>query len=215
MRRIGRVLAGLAIFCAAACSLGTVLEPTADPSKFFVLTPVDSAMHGIPITYSSGGVTRPLEIGLGPIKFPAYLQRPEMVTRSSPTQVELSPVNRWAEPLDKDFVSVLAQDLMVQIGAHIVTFPWYRPTNLDYQVTVDITQFDTDTKGNAVLNGRWEIKDPNTGELLKSGEIRQSESALAGETRAATLSRALGVVSTQLADAIRNTKHPPPAPKMS
>ncbi len=215
MMRIGGVLMGLAIFCAASCSLGTVLEPTADPSKFFVLSPADTASRGVPITYSSGGVSRPLEIGLGPVKFPAYLERPEMVTRSSPTQVELSPINRWAEPLQKDFVSVLAQDLMVQLGAHIVTFPWYRPTNLDYQVTVDITQFDTDTKGNAVLNGRWEIKDPNTGELLKSGQIGQTESALAGETHAATLSRALGAVSTELADAIRNTKHPPPAPKTS
>ena len=214
MMRIGRVLMGLAIFCAASCSLGTVLEPTADPSKFFVLTPIDSASREVPITYDSGGVNRPLEIGLGPVKFPAYLERPEMVTRSSPTQVELSPINRWAEPLQKDFVSVLAQDLMIQLGAHIVTFPWYRPTNLDYQVTVDITRFDTDTKGSAELNGRWEVKDPNTGDLLKSGEIRQTEAAQGSETRAATLSRALGHLSTQLADTIRTTKHPP-APKES
>ncbi len=136
-----------------------------------------------------------------------------MVTRSSPNRVDLSEIDRWAEPLDKNFVSVLGQNLMILLGAHVTTFPWYRPTTLDYQITVDVTRFDTDTKGTAQIIGRWEIKDPNTGEVLKSGEINITDPARSGESRASTLSRALGDLSVQLADAVRATPHPPPRVK--
>lgn len=212
MRGLRIALACGAIMCLTACSLGTVLEPTKDPSQFYVLTPTDSSARGVPITYSGTGGARQLEIGLGPVKFPAYLARPEIVTRSSPNQVDLSEINRWAEPLEKNFVSVLGQDLMILLGAHVTTFPWYRPTNLDYQMTVDITRFDTDLKGTAQIIGRWEIKDPNHGDVLNSGEINLSDTARSEETPAATLSRALGDLSAQLADAIRATKHPAPPP---
>jgi len=208
MRRLPVALACVALFGIAACSLGTVLQPTADPSKFYVLTPMDVSARGIPITYSASRGPRELELGLGPVKFPAYLSRLELVTRSSPNQVDLSSIDRWAEPLDKNFVGVLGQNLMTLLGAHVTTFPWFRPTNLDYQITVDITRFDTDSHGTARVIGRYEIKEPNSGGLLNSGELDVTESAHAGEATAATLSRALGDVSTQLADAIRATKHP-------
>jgi uncharacterized protein len=194
----------------AGCSIGTILQPTKDPSQFYVLAPMDASARGVPITYSATAGQRALEIGLGPVKLPAYLERPEIVTRSSPNKVDLSEFNRWAEPLDKNFVSVLAQNLTTLLGAHVTTFPWYRPINLDYQITVEVTRFDTDSQGTAQAFGRWEIKDPNTGEVRNSGQLNITETAQAGETPAATLSRALGDLSEQLADAIRAAK--PPAP---
>ena len=208
MRRLPVALACVAVFCLAACSLGTVLQPTADPSKFYVLTAVDASARGVPITYGAGGGSKELEIGLGPVKFPAYLARPEIVTRSSPNQVDLSEINRWAEPLDKNFVSVLGQNLMTELGAHVTAFPWYRPFAFDYQITVDMMRFDTDSQGTARAIGRWEIKDPNNGAVLNSGELNVTETAHSGETAATTLSRALGDVSTQLADALRATHRP-------
>jgi uncharacterized protein len=213
MRRLRTALVCVAIMSMAACSLGTVLQPTADPSEFYVLTAVDASARGVPITYSAAAGPKELEIGLGPVNFPAYLARPEMVTRSAPNQVDLSEINRWAEPLDKNFVSVLGQNLMTMLGAHVSTFPWYRPTALDYQITVNVTRFDTDSKGTARVIGRWEIKDPNDGEMLNSGELNITEPAQTNETTAATLSRALGEVSTQLADSIRATKPRAPHPQ--
>ena len=43
MRRLPLMFVCLAALCAAACSLGTVLQPTADLSKFYVLTPIDQS----------------------------------------------------------------------------------------------------------------------------------------------------------------------------
>ncbi len=213
MTRLRLGLACAAILCVAGCSVGELLQPAKDPSQFFVLTPMEASARGVPITYGAGRGAREIDIGLGPVKFPAYLARPEIVTRSSPNKVDLSEINRWAEPLDKNFVSVLGQNLMTLLGAHVTTFPWYRPISLDYQITMDITGFDTDSKGTADIMGRWEIKDPNGGDVLNSGEINLSDPARSGETPPATLSRALGAVSAQLADAIRATKHPAPRAK--
>ena len=212
MRRLRVALACLAILFMAACSIGTILQPTRDLSQFYVLTPMDASARGVPITYSGTGGARELEIGLGPVKFPAYLARAEIVTRSSPNKVDFSEIDRWAEPLDRNFVSVLSQNLTMLLGAHVITFPWYRPAKLDYQITLEITRFDTDSNGAAQVVGRWEIKDPNTGDVLNSGESNFTEQARSGETPAVTLSRALGDLSAQLADAIRSTKHPPPPP---
>jgi uncharacterized lipoprotein YmbA len=215
MRRIPVALACFVILLCAACSLGTVLQPTKDLSQFFMLTSMDAPARGVPITYSVGGTSRPLEIGLGQVKFPAYLSRQAIVTRSSPNQVDFSSMDRWAEPLDKNFVSVLGQNLSTLLGARVTTFPWFLPTNLDYQITLDLTRFDTDSKGTARVIGRWEIKDPNTGDLLNSGNLDITEPAQGNETVAATLSRAAGDVSTQLADAVRVTPHPAVPPKDS
>src|ERR1700733_3369720 len=198
----------LAITLLAGCSVTSLLEPRKDSSQFYVLTPIDSAAHGVPITYSGGAAHNEITLGLGPVKFPAYLAREEIVTRSSPNKIDLSDTNRWAEPLDKNFVTVIGQNLTVLMGAHVKTFPWYRPANLDYQIALDIARFDTDSKGTAEIVGRWEIEDPDTGDVLNSGEINLVEPAQSGETNAATLSRAAGDLSTQLAEAIRATKHP-------
>ena len=155
----------------AACSVGTILQPTRDPSQFYVLTPMDASARGVPITYSGTGGPRELEIGLGPVKFPAYLARAEIVTRSSPNKVDFSEIDRWAEPLDKNFVSVLSQNLTMLLGAHVITFPWYRPAKLDYQITLEITRFDTDSNGAAQVVGRWEIKDPEHRRCSELGRI--------------------------------------------
>jgi uncharacterized lipoprotein YmbA len=178
-----------------------------------VLTAIDSSAHGVPITYSSAEGRREIAIGLGPVKFPAYLAREEIVTHSSPNKLDISDINRWAEPLDKNFVTVLAQNLTVLLGAHVKTFPWYRPANLDYQIALDITRFDTDSKRTAQIIGRWEIEDPDNGTALNFGEINLIDPARSGETNAETLSRALGDLSMQLADAVRATKHPAPPTK--
>lgn len=201
----------LALWCVlivmwSGCSPLSVLEPRKDPSEFYVLTPIDSPPPSAPLAV--GRSRRPLAIGVGPIKMPAYLARLEIVTRSSPNRIDLSDKDRWAEPLDKNFTNVLSQNLTSILSAHVVTFPWYRPIDLDYQVTMEISRFDTDDKGTAQLVGRWEIKDPDTGAILNSGETNLSEPAQAGETQAATLSRALGDLSQQLADAIRASHRP-------
>ena len=65
---------------AAGCS---PLAPRPDQSKFFILTPLSDG-SGPAETPASSNADSPLTIGVGPIDFPDYLRRLEVVTRESP-----------------------------------------------------------------------------------------------------------------------------------
>lgn len=191
---------------AAAC--GPLLPPRPDRSEFFVLTPIPGSQPSAPLTLSH--TANGLTLGLGPVKFPEYIDRPEMVTRASANRLELSDHNRWAEPLKKNFIRVLAQDLTAVTGARQVsTFPWFHPATFDYQVAVDVSQFDTDSSNKAQLIAHWEIRDPQTSELLSSGDSNIAETAQGGESAASTLSRAVGDFSRELAQAIQAVESRP------
>lgn len=199
-------LCSLLMLSLAACS--TVLAPRPDQSRFFVLTPISETAPSAPLTL--GRSTNALTLGLGPVKFPEYVERPEMVTRVTPNRLELSDNDRWAEPLKKNFIRVLAQDLTTVTGARQVsTFPWFHPATFDYQVAVDVSRFDTDPAAGAQLIAHWEIRDPQTGELLSSGDSNIGETAQSGESAASTLSRAVGDLSRELAHAIQSVEARP------
>ncbi|MGH7913651.1 MAG: PqiC family protein, partial [Candidatus Binataceae bacterium] len=120
----GRLSVIVAAVALGALAAGGCFSPRPDPSKFFVLTPIGSAAAN---SIAPTGLTASssLTIGIGPIKLPGYLDRDEVVTRVSPNRLELSNMDRWAEPLDNNFKQVIAQDLTQSLGTHSITFyPW-------------------------------------------------------------------------------------------
>jgi hypothetical protein len=130
-RNLASLMIGLAL---AGCS---PLAPRPNYTKYFVLAPVTDTAAAVP-----AGST--LAIGLGPVAFPGYLERIQVVTRSSPTQIELSPVGRWGEPLDKNFKRVLAENLTRLLGTcRIEEYPWSHEAKVDYQVAIQVENFET------------------------------------------------------------------------
>ncbi len=196
----------LTIFALCAVALAGCLSPRRDESKFFVLSPV----HGDPVGIATASSAQTL-IGLGPVKLPAYLDRQEVVTRVAPNRLELSSIDRWAEPLDTDFTRILAQDLSSDLGTQRITFfPWYNTTHVDYQVKVDVYRFEGDKDGKVDLAAHWQILD-GTGKLLIARDSAYSETAQAGSASdmAAAMSRALGRLSQDIASAIQSAPHAP------
>jgi uncharacterized protein len=195
----------------AGCSslLSPALAPRPDRSRFYVLSPVANPPA------SSGPVgTRgqPIGIGIGPIQFPGYLARHEVVTRTTDNEIKLSSRDRWAEPLDQNFTRALADDVGAMTNTwHVRTFPWHQPSDLDYQVRLEVRRFDVDSKGIAHLSGAWQVRDALTYDTYYAGESDIADAPQTGETAAATLSRAVGELSTQIANAIESTQgaHPP------
>src|SRR5437879_2194311 len=79
----------------ALTGCGPILAPRADPAKFYLLTPTADppSVQTAAVQSSAGGFT----LGLGPVKLPPYLDRPEVVTRSAPNRLDLSKTDRWGE----------------------------------------------------------------------------------------------------------------------
>jgi len=98
-------------------------------------------------------------IGLGPIRIPDYLNRPQMVMAISESQYQLSEEHRWAERLDQNISLVLTKFLPSQLGSNrIVRYPWAQRQTIDYQVSIDIIEFHIDALGQSRLTALWLIK---------------------------------------------------------
>jgi uncharacterized lipoprotein YmbA len=196
----------LLLFCLASAVLmaGCLLSPQPDRSKFFVLAP--DVAQGAAVTPSAAGAAHQLVVGLGPIKLPEYLDRSEVVTRVAPNRLELSPDDKWAEPLSTDFRQVMAQDLSARLATQMITFyPWYRTTRIDYQVRIDVYRFERDSHDTATLVAHWQIFD-GTGAILYATDSAITEPGQPGEPGAATMSRALGALADQITSAIRSMR---------
>jgi len=179
----------------------SVLSPQPDTTKFFVLTSIANASAGSATPAAAVNATSSLVIGVGPIKFPQYLRRPEIVTRTSPSEVELSNTDHWAEPLDSAFARVLSENLSRLLGTQqVVTFPWYNSGQIDYAVQVNVMRFETDLKGTPELEAQWSIQDAHSGKVLVARE--SGITGAADSSHSTGLSQALGSLSQEIASQI-------------
>ena len=84
-------------------------------------------------------------LGIGPVRVQDYLNRPQIVTRTSTSEIMLHEFHYWGEPLSTNFTVVLAQNLSALLSTdRIFIFPYRNKQNLplQYQVIVDVIRFD-------------------------------------------------------------------------
>jgi uncharacterized lipoprotein YmbA len=127
---------------------------------------------------SPPGSFAPIELGLGPIRFPAYLDRLEMVTRINENSIAISDTNRWAAPLDDAFTRILAQEPWSRMpDSRVALYPCYNDHVPDFQIIVDVRRFDATVQGLARLEASWIIRDAKTNTSLysTSSAFTQSE----------------------------------------
>lgn len=194
----GKLIVFAMCIAVAGCS---PLAPRPNYSKFFILTPLaDGASLAATAALSPA---RQLAIGIGPIDFPDYLRRSQVVTRSAPNQIDLSMVDRWGEPLDKNFQRVLSENLAQLLNTYrIEQYPWDRKTQVDYQIAINVQNFETSTDGQAQLNARWIIRDGN-GKDLYASETMANTPVGTGDTGASSaLSNDLATLSRDIASRV-------------
>ena len=136
---------------------------TSQPNRLYTLAD--------PPSPSASAMTHPkMAIGIGNISLPEYLDRPQIVTRSSATRMEIAEFDRWVEPLGAMTRRVLLQTLRNELGTDkVVILPQSRAVNVDYQVAVDVTRFDAQQGGDMILDARWVVLSGDSGEILRDG----------------------------------------------
>ena len=97
------VTIGLLGLSLAGC--GT-FSPRPDPSRFFTLSSLRQVEEA---SLKNSNKPEKMFLGIGPIKFPGYLDRQEIITRRGENRFMMSEHDRWAEPLEENFTRVLAQ----------------------------------------------------------------------------------------------------------
>ena len=142
---------------------------TSQPTRYYLLS------AGAPGT-AGPSAQRELTLGVGPVILPPYLDRREMVRRSSSNELDVAIYHQWAEPLHENFSRVIGEDLGRRLATdRIVRLPVKRSLRkslvLDYQVAIAVRSFEKAPNGNVVLNARWTILDKDKQELV----LRRSE----------------------------------------
>ena len=119
-------------------------------------------------------VARQPELGLavGPIEFPRYLDRPEIVTRDGAHGLALSNANRWAGSLRTDILRVVADDLGTLLGTpQVVAFPNEPTFRLDYRVLLDVREFEGVLGESVTLRAHWTVVSATDGKALAVEEV--------------------------------------------
>ncbi len=171
------------------------------PTHFYLLRAMDHSVNSAQLEFGNSG----LSLGLGPINVPKYLERPQIVTRISAHEIDLAEFHKWGEPLKENFANVLYENLSALLSTDkIVMYPWNRSKLPDYQLSLDVIQFDGTPNQEAVLKIRWTLAREDGTKVLhqKTSELTE---IIRGSDYAAlvqAMSRMLATFSQEIADAI-------------
>jgi len=191
------VLVGFACATLTGCA---ALEPRADPSRFFTLTPLSQVDR--PQSQSNPAA---ISIGLGPVKMAGYLDRQQLVTRVSQNRFQVAENDRWAEPLEENFTRVLMENLTALAPTTgFVGYPWRANERPKYQLEIEVLRFEANSAANVELLARWQLRESATKRLARSQQTRLSPAITGSSTEAAVaaLSAALGEFSREIAQAV-------------
>ena len=200
---MNRIMKGFGICVACLFVLNILGCGTSQPAHFYLLR----ALSPAPASTLSDSKTSNFSLGLGPISFPKYLDRPQIVTRTSAHEVDLAEFHKWAEPLNENASHVLAENLAALLPTNqIVPFPWNRSNPPDYQLSMDVIQFDGKKNQEAVLKVRWTVMgdEGNTLFLQKTSQFSEPLGSSDYEELVEAMSRMLASLSKEIANAIND-----------
>jgi uncharacterized lipoprotein YmbA len=191
-----------------ACAVAIVLMLAgcgSPPTKVFDLsaaadTPTAplAAGPGVPLIW----VDRPSVAG--------YFDRTQMVTRSGSNGISMHEFEVWSDPPADLIARAIVDDLARRFGKdRVMRSPVGHYATPDWRVELDVTRFDVDETGQAVLDARWTLLAGANDRLVASR--RESITSDAGDVtnatrRVAALRETVAVLAGRIGDAITDNK---------
>jgi uncharacterized lipoprotein YmbA len=150
-----------------ACLLSLSLAAcgTSAPVRYYGLIPVETqVLHPAPESFA---------IAIGPVRIAEYLNRQQIVTRAGGVSVELGNYDRWTEPLAKAFQRTLTDNLATLLGSdRVLDYPAHTTLGSGYVLPAQITRFDADAAGLAVLELQWMLRDTKEAVIIPARRSR-------------------------------------------
>lgn len=183
-----------------ALALGACFRNTA-PIHYYMLKPLEPA--GSSHTKTRRMASDPV-IGLGPIRIPDYLDRPQIVSAVSDEEYNLAEDHRWAERLDETLTRVLAENLSALVPTQrVVLHPWPREQKVDAQITVNVQELHLDATGRVRLIARWTVRHSEQGFADRESSCRLPASSADYQVIVDAQSRCIGQLSQEIAGTVR------------
>ncbi|KAF0095796.1 MAG: hypothetical protein E1N59_572 [Puniceicoccaceae bacterium 5H] len=187
-------------FLLAFASLGLLLpgcvnlEPSADPTSFYVL-------HSGPSDAPQSDETSHV-LTLHQVRLPEYLQGSKIAVHEKGFQMRYSDWNRWGEELDLGITRALAEHLNAALPDYQVDTGRRRYLHESTPVLeVEVERFEGSISGEVWVAARYIVIDEDKSEVLAQGHFRY-ESQWNGEDYqqlVATLSDGLRALASEIA----------------
>ncbi|UCF02649.1 MAG: membrane integrity-associated transporter subunit PqiC [Deltaproteobacteria bacterium] len=183
------------VFFIAACS-------STPPVAYYTLNTLPEMQQEIPAAVMDNTIA----IGVGPVEFPKFLDRPQIVTRKSQNQIEVSEFNRWAGSFPGDFSRVLAKNISILLPTdQVAVYPWGDQFSPTYLVKLDVVQFDGQLGETVVLDVTWMVTDKEGTNTLVVRKSRVEEAVLdkTYEALVEAKSNGLATLSREIVEELR------------
>jgi uncharacterized lipoprotein YmbA len=170
--------------------------PRKPPPNYYLLDP------GTPTHINE--VPSGIAIGVGPLWVAPHLNRRQVVTRLSETDLKISDAHQWAAPVKDSVLYVIAANIAVELNTNrIYEFPMRRRRHLDYQVAIDLLRLDGQLGGDVILEARWILSSGDGKKILISRVTRIVKQSLGVNYSSYILAKSL--VVAELAKEIAQT----------
>lgn len=143
-------------------------------------------------------------IAVGPVVVPEMIDRPQMVVRVAANRVEVSELNRWAEPLKRALPRAIAASIAQNIPAARI----YLPGNdnvppVDHRVRIEIERFDSELGKGATVEASWAVSGGGATETRYGRSlVREAASGPGYDELVAAHSAAAAAIGREIASAI-------------
>ncbi len=123
-------------------------------TRFYVLNPLDADSR----LETQPGQKGSLSVEVSSLRLPQYLERPQIVTRSSGNRLELAEFHQWGGNLRKNMMRVLAKNFSQLLATpHIAISPHRPPAPPDFRIELEVMQFERISDGKVRLSAQWRL----------------------------------------------------------
>jgi len=192
------IILGVIYLISGSCALRTSAT-----TKFYILS---SLVHPVVEKQDEKG-KQCKTIGVGPLDLPAYLDRPQIVTRVNPDELKLAELDNWAEPLKDNIARVLAENISRLLCTEdVVIFPWKQSFHIDYQIDIKIVWMDGKLGEKALLATQWAVLDASGKSVLltKRSQYTESVTETTYSALVAAYNRLIANFSHDIAQAVKS-----------
>lgn len=150
---------------------------------------------------------RSVAIKVGPVSIADSLDQSQIVTRTGPNMLVADEFNRWGGDFQSDIQRVIGENISVLLptdqvflSQEIVLLP------VDFQVLVNIREFDGALGGVVTLNADWTVaaKGEDKTVIAKKSFFQENTDGADYQAYVAAQSRLLQKLSQEITDEIRN-----------
>ena len=154
------------------------------PTRFYVLTPAQYETSLVSKTVGEDSQAPKISLEITALRLPQYLEKPQIVTRTSENRLELAEYHQWGGDLRKNMNRVFARNMSALLSSpHVAVAPFRRSTSPDFRVEVDVMQFEADSFGQVRFSAQWRLFRGRSGEPLATriSDLTSPEAKTSGD----------------------------------